>query len=342
MRILFVKLTSMGDLIHALPAITDATKAIPTLSFDWVIDKNFSEVAQWHPAIKTIITTAHRRWRKNLWQALSQGEIQHFLKSLRQERYDIVIDGQTNTKSAFVTMLARGTRHGLDKNSARERIAHLAYQKHYAIDKNLHAITRLRMLFAQVFNYPYRDTQPDYGIANHAFPSLPFALPKPYVYFVHNASWSTKLWPEMHWHQLIDLAAKDGLNVVLPWGNAEEKTRAEIISRGHGNATVLPFCTLSQHAQILKESQGAICSDTGLSHLAAALNVPAITLYGPTSVKLIGTTGLNQQHMLPDFPCIECYKVNCNYGGQLYDKPQCLMAIKPEDIWTKFKNLSNL
>lgn len=336
MHVLFVKLTSMGDLIHALPALTDASKALPGISFDWVIDKNFSEVASWHPAVKNIITTSHRKWKKNPWQAIKNGEFQQFIKSVRQQTYDFVIDGQTNTKSALVMMLARGTRHGLDKNSARERIAHLAYQKQYYVDRNMHAIKRLRMLFAQVFNYSYVDDQPDFGIANYAFPNLQIALPKPYLYFVHNASWPTKLWPENYWRKLIELAAQKNLNVVLPWGNAEEKQRAENICHGFANAMVLPFCTLSQHAQILKESQGAICSDTGLSHLAAALNIPAVTMYGSTSADLIGTTGLNQQHKISDFPCIKCYKVECNYEGKQHLIPPCLEAIKPEILWEMF------
>ncbi|SRR5579883_33133 len=339
MHILFVKLTSMGDLIHALPAITDASKALPGISFDWVIDKNFSEVALWHPAVKNIITTEHRKWRKHPLQTLKNGEFKDFLHAIRQDSYDFVIDGQNNLKSALVSFLTKKTRHGLDKHSARESMAHFVYHKKYSIDKNLHAITRLRMLFAQIFNYPFINDQVDYGIANYAFPEVPFKLPKPYVYFVHNASWPSKLYPEKDWQQLIRMAANEKLNVVLPWGNAAEKVRAEHISQGHPNAMVLPFCTLSQHARILQESEGAICSDTGLSHLAAALNVPAVTMYGPTSTRLIGTTGGNQLHAVSKFPCIECYKMRCNYGGKAQPIPLCLDAIKPEMLWLALKNL---
>lgn len=248
MRILFVKLTSMGDLIHALPAMTDAKNAMPNISFDWVIDKNFSEVASWHPAVKTILPTAHRRWRKEPWQSLKSGEIKQFLTSLRQQTYDLVIDGQTSTKSAVITLLSKGTRCGLDKDSAREWFASYAYQKRYFVSKELHAITRLRMLFAQALNYPFIDNQPDYGIANFAFPDVKFSLPKPYVVFVHNASWESKLWPEKYWHQLIYFAAEEKLNVLLPWGNQAEKARAERLAQGHSNAHVLPFCSLSEHA----------------------------------------------------------------------------------------------
>ena len=340
MNILFVKLTSMGDLIHALPALTDASRAIPNISFDWVIDKNFSEVALWHPAVKNIIPTAHRKWRKNFYQSLKNGEISQFLTALRKEKYDLVIDGQSSLKSAIAMLLSRGPRHGLDKKSARESwVSSIAYQKTYFVDKDMHAIKRLRLLFAQILQYPYPDTQPDYGITDYPFPSLKIDLPTPYLVFVHNASWSSKLWPESHWHQLIEYAAQDGLNVLLPWGNASEKQRAEKIAAGHSNTYVLPFCTLSEQAKILKGSKGAVCSDTGLSHLAAALNVPAVTFYGSTNVKLIGTTGLHQQHLISSFPCTLCYKYDCNYGNETHTEPLCLAAIKPEIVWNSFKQI---
>src|ERR1700722_10307418 len=153
MNILLVKLTSMGDLIHALPAITDASQHIPTATFSWVIEKTFSEMALWHPAVKTIITTSHRKWRKKFWESCKNGEIPQFLKSIREQKYDVIIDGQTSIKSAVTTLFAKGERHGLNKNSAREWIASLAYQKHYEVAKNMHAIKRLRILFSQALRY---------------------------------------------------------------------------------------------------------------------------------------------------------------------------------------------
>jgi heptosyltransferase-1 len=339
MRVLFVKLTSIGDLIHALPAITDAARIIPDLSFDWVIEKNFSEVALWHPAVQRIIHTSHRLWRKKLWLSLQNKEIQSCIKSIREKKYDLIIDGQTSIKSAIVTRLARGPRHGMDSHSSREWLAHFAYQKSYFVDRKLHAIQRLRLLFAQIFNYPCPKSFPDYGILGYAFPSLTFTLPEPYLVFVHNASWSSKLWPERYWRELISYAADDGYNVVLPWGNDFERQRAEHLSVGFSHVKVLPFCTLSEQAKILRNSKGAICSDTGLSHLAAALNVPAVTLYGSTSTQLIGTTGLQQQHFISPFACTMCYKQQCNYGNQIHSEPLCLLEIKPEMIWENFKRL---
>ena len=338
MRALFIKLTSMGDLIHALPALTDASRAIPGLSFDWVIEKSFADVALWHPAVDKIIPTSHRKWRKNFWQSLRNKEIQEFLTAVRQQRYDLVIDGQSSLKSALVTLLAKGVRHGLDRMSSRERLVSLVYQKRHFAHRNLHAISRLRLLFAAAFNYPYPNTPPDYGIKDYPFPDLPFELPEHYLVFVHNASWPTKRWPERYWRELVSLAATAGFNVLLPWGNKAEKERATNICQGLNNAQVLPFCTLSEQARILLGSAGAICSDTGLSHLAAALNVPAITLYGPTSLDLTGTIGLHQQHLVSPFVCTLCYRQRCHYGDQVHPEPLCMLEITPQLLWHRFNN----
>lgn len=342
MRVLFVKLTSMGDLIHALPALTDAARAIPGITFDWVIDNNFKEVAMWHPSVRNIIPTAHRKWRKNIWKFIKNGEIKQFLQTLRREKYDLVIDGQTSLKSFITMLLTRGTRCGPDKYSTREWIAHLAYQKTFPIDRNLHAIKRLRLLFAKALNYEYLDNQPDYGLANYTFPELTIELPQSYVVFVHNASWQTKLYPEAYWQQLTGWANDQGLHVLLPWGNEAERQRAEKIARPFSKAKVLPFLSLSEQAAILKGSVGAICSDTGLSHLAAALDVPAVTIYGSTSTQLTGTTGLNQQHAVSPFSCTLCYKQTCDFENKRHSDAQCMLAIKPEQIWSMFNQTATI
>jgi len=330
----------MGDLIHALPALSDAKRFDPAITFDWVIEKNFSEVASWHPAVKNIIRTSHRKWRSNVIEYWKNGEIKNFLHSLRENSYDLVIDGQNSLKSAITSLLSKGVRVGLDKNSAREKFASYFYQKKVFVDKDLHAVKRLRLLFADALGYSYIDDQPDYGILNYAFPEITLDLPKPYLVFVHNASWQSKMWPENYWRQLIFLAGKVGLHVLLPWGNEAEKIRAMRIAANQNNATVLPFLTLSQHAAILKNSKGAICSDTGLAHLAAALNVPSVTVYGSTSVKLIGTKGLHQKHQLSTFNCTECYKYQCDYNNQKNADAMCMLAIKPDMVWERF-NLSS-
>lgn len=336
MRVLFVKLTSMGDVIHALPALSDAVAYIPNLTFDWVVDKNFAEIPTWHPAVKNIITTSHRIWKKKPWEMLIRGEFTQFIKNLRTNHYDLVIDGQASTKSSLVTLLSRGVRCGFDQKSSREWTAHYSYKKKYYVDTNLHAVERIRSLFAQIFYYNHPDTSPSFGIDNFNFTRPEIKLPQSYLCFVHNASWKSKLWPENYWHQLINHAEKTNLSVVLPWGNAEEQKRAQRLALNHANAVVLPHLTLANMAYILKNSQGAICSDTGIAHLATALHIPTITLYGATDPKLIGTQGKFQQQLMATFNCTKCYKIRCRYQRKSHAEAQCMAAITPDEVWERY------
>src|SRR5947207_11910717 len=163
-RVLLIKLTSLGDLIHALPALSDAQSARPGLEFDWVIDENFREIALWHPAVSRVITTNHREWRGALASAETHGSISKTIEEIRGSGYDLVIDGQGNFKTALLSLFAKGPRAGFDSHSVREWIAHLAYQRRFAASKDAHAIERLRRLFASALDYAMPDSPPDFRI----------------------------------------------------------------------------------------------------------------------------------------------------------------------------------
>src|SRR6266568_3773001 len=195
-RVLLIKLTSLGDLIHALPALSDAKSARPELEFDWVIDENFQEIAAWHPAVKSVITTNHRKWRGALAHPSTLGSISRLVAEIRAVEYYLVIDGQGNFKTALLSMFTKGPRAGFDRHSVREWIAHLAYQRRFAASKSAHAIDRLRRLFASALDYPIPDSPPDFRIQRERFVEPKVDLPREYLVFVHNASWKTKLWPE--------------------------------------------------------------------------------------------------------------------------------------------------
>ena len=335
-RVLFIKLTSMGDLMHALPALTDASQAIPGIEFDWVVDEAFAEVPSWHPAVKNVIPSAHRRWKKNLQQSLFGGQLSDFYRQLNACDYDVVLDAQNNLKSAVITWLRRGDSHGLDKNSVRERPAHWAYKHHHGTDKSQHAIARQRHLMAQALGYTVPDTAPDYGIDPSRLCLPAMELPEKFLVFVHNASWTTKLWPETHWHQLIQLAQQQGYQVLLPCGNDEELQRAQRLATGHDNAIALPKLSLSEIGALLNRATGAVCCDTGLCHLAGIVGVPSISFYGPTSQHLIGATGANQQHLIASsntFPCAPCYARRCKLGGRDDAMSACMQSVTSEQVW---------
>lgn len=327
-RALLIKFTSLGDLIHALPALTDAHRAYPNLRFDWMIDENFAEIATWHPIIDQVFTTSHRTWRKNLFSAIKP--IVQLIRSVKCNPYDLVIDGQGNFKTAFMSLFLKAPTAGFDHQSIREPIAAFAYQKTYAISWNLHAIDRLRQLFAMSLNYPCPTTPPDFAIDRSRFTPLPFSLPQNYFVFIHNASWQTKLWPEVHWKKLIHWSTQKGHTVFLPWGNAEEKQRAERLALNE-KAVVLPKLSLSQIGTLLSTAKACVSMDTGLSHLAAALHIPSIILYGSTDSGLIGTSGNNQFHLQSPLPCAPCKQKRCRFTNT--SPPSCLAQISPEQVF---------
>jgi heptosyltransferase-1 len=341
-RVLLIKLTSMGDLIHALPALTDAADAIPGIQFDWVADESFADIPGWHPAVNRVIRSAHRRWKKNLRASVLGGQLTDFYRQLNADDYDLILDAQNNLKSAAIATLRRGKSHGLDKNSVREKPAHWAYRYQHSADPSQHAITRLRQLMAQALGYSLPDSEPDYGI-DRARLSLPqIELPQHYVFLVHNASWTTKLWPESHWQQLIEYAKESGYSVLLPCGNEAEQQRALRLAANHTNAIALPRLSLSDIGGILNQAQGAVCCDTGLGHMASMLGIPSVNFYGPTDSKLIGAWGLNQQRLIASsdaFPCAPCYKKHCSRDKNIQEMGLCMQAFQPDAVWRELENL---
>ena len=183
MRVLIIKTSSMGDVIHTLPALTDARCHHPEIVFDWVVEKGFAEIPAWHPAVDKVLPIEWRRWRKNLWQ--HKGELRAALKAIRTTHYDLIIDAQGLWKSALLARCAKGKRVGYDPQSAREKGVNWLYQQGYPVAKGQHAVERIRQLFAIAFDYPAPTDLPDYGIAQH-FSSTKQA--KPYVVFLHNTT----------------------------------------------------------------------------------------------------------------------------------------------------------
>jgi heptosyltransferase-1 len=326
----------MGDLVHALPAVSDAAQAIPGIHFDWVVDEAFADIPKLHPAIENVITTAHRRWKREKWKVIENKELITLWHNLRQKKYDIVIDAQNNLKSAVITSLTRGLRCGMDKASAREKFVQLAYNKAFYIPVEQHAIDRRRQLFAQALNYKVPNTFPDFAIQHDKLPAIPLDLPKPYLVFVHSTTWDTKHWPEPYWLQLIRIATAAGYHVVLPWGNAVEQARAERLAKASSATTVLPRLSIMQQATVLANATGAVCVDTGLGHLTAALGTPAVHMYGPTDPGLIGATGRNQLHLIAEYECAPCYLHECKFGPE----SACFLKnMQPERVWQSMQTL---
>lgn len=295
MRVLLVKTSSMGDVLHSLPALTDAMHAIPGIKFDWVVEEGFAQIPSWHPAVDKVFPVAIRRWRKSWFSSKTRAERKAFYQALKAREYDCIIDAQGLVKSAaLVTRKAQGKKHGMDWNSAREPLASLFYNVRHSVARQQHAVERVRELFAKSLGYTQSDRQGDYAIAPHFLNSLNAGNGQ-YAVFLHATTRDDKHWPETHWRELIGLLEGSGVRIKLPWGAPHEEARATRLAEGFDFVDVLPKMTLEEVAKVLAGAKYVVSVDTGLSHLTAALDRPNITLYGPTDPGLIGGYGKNQE-----------------------------------------------
>jgi|TARA_B100001540_G_scaffold107990_2_gene97052 heptosyltransferase-1 len=288
----------MGDLMHALPALTEAKEHIADISFDWVVDKNFASVPSWHPLVDKTIVTDHRNWRRQLFSKKARESLQQVLNEINGTQYDLVVDMQNNLKSALVSFLSKHRVTGMDAKSVREYPAHLAYSTKINVDKDLHAIERQKKLLAEALDYSYSMKNVDYGALLETFIEPNINLPNKYVVLVQNASWITKQWSIAKWQKLVKYFDGKNIKMILPSGNLNELERAKEIASISTNAQAIDLMPLNEIAYIIKNANFCICSDTGLAHLSALSGTPSITLYGPTETALIGTYGKNQIHIV--------------------------------------------
>ncbi len=350
MRVLIVKTTSLGDIIHLLPALTDAQNAIPDIQFDWVVESSFQEVPSWHVAVDRVIPVRFRQWRKKPFSKMTKEEWRGFKNTLRERQYDKVIDAQGLLKSAFLARKALGPRYGLNFRSAWEPLASLTYHHRVSVDPKQHAVIRMRQLMAACLGYACPTTTPNYGINAEkiADNSQVAALSAEQVdfdktiLFIHGTTWTTKEWPVVYWQQLLNIVAAAGFQVLIPWGNELEFQRAKTIALAHPGAKVLPKLTLSGVTAILANSRAAVAVDTGIGHLAAALALPTVSVYGPTDPLATGTMGANQVHLNPQFRCAPCLSEQCRYSGESKVKPACFDQISPEKVWQSLRELMEL
>ena len=289
MKILIVKTSSLGDVIHCLPVIEDIHAHYPDAQIDWVVEESFADIPRMHPAIHQVYTVALRRWRKQLLNSKTWSEIKQFRQLIVTNQYDAVIDTQGLLKSALITRMANGVKHGYDKLSIREPISSRFYDSTYVISYQQHAVSRNRTLAALSLNYFPPTNVPDYGIQAKA--DLVETSSKPFVIALHGTSRDSKLWPVEHWIDLGKALNARQLNMLLPWSNAAELLRAEQIANGLENAIVLPKLSIAELASVISLAKAAVGVDTGLSHLAAALNIPTIAIYTDTDPALTGVVG---------------------------------------------------
>jgi heptosyltransferase-1 len=285
--VLFIKTSSLGDVIHQMPALTEAKARRPADRFAWVVEEAFAPLVRLHPAVGEVIPVAARRWRgRGLFAPSTWSEIADFRRRLRLRDYDAIIDTQgLFFKSALIARAARGRRHGYDGKSIKEPAAARLYDVRHRVERDQHAVARNRMLTGLALGYvPQGD--PDYGLDAVRVAGRG----ERYGVLLHATARPGKQWPVQNWHGLAAELAKD-FDAVLPWGTEAERTRAAQIAAGIARVRVPDRRPLDDVARLIAGASFAVGVDTGLMHLAAALGIPLVAIFTDSEPALTGPVG---------------------------------------------------
>lgn len=338
MKILVIRLSSLGDILHLFPAISDLRRHFPEAKIDWLVEPAFAEAAGWHSAVDKVVTVALRGHKKTWWKipALLSG----LRRQLRAEKYDIVLDAQGLLKSALLARLAGVPVFGFAAGSARESLAARFYQKAASVPDGLHVIEKNRRLVAQIFAADI--AQPaDYGLDKFRIGQMQTGLPgalekitgQPCIVLLHGTTWNSKYWPESSWAELIQLLARQGWRCLLPWGNEAERQRALRLQAAAEHAQLLPELSLTDLVGILLHTRAFVSVETGIGHLAAALDIPGIMLHGPTDPAYSGILGKSCRHITSGMDCSPCFKRECPGLESPEGTPPCQLAITAQQVY---------
>lgn len=284
--ILFIKTSSLGDVIHHMPALTEARRARPDATFTWLVEEAFAPLVRLHPAVSAVILVAWRRWRKSLYAPATLAEIVGSLRVIRAHRYDEIVDSQGLLRSAVIARVARGRRHGYDASSIREPLGVPFYDVRHNVSRDLHAVERNRILSGLALRYTPQG-MPDFGFDRVRFA----ASGEPYGVLLHATARLEKQWPEARWIALGQSLAGQGVNLILPWGTEAERVRSERIASALPRARVPERAPLDAVARLVGGAQFVVGVDTGLLHLAAALGVPLVAIFTGSKPGLTGPVG---------------------------------------------------
>ena len=276
---LVVRPSSLGDIVYALAVAADIRRANPSIAVDWVSEPGFAPLVASCGDVRAVIPFGLRGWRRAPFAPGTWRDMRTFIERLRRTRYEAIIDLQEQVKGALIARLARGKRHGFDRQSIREPLAALAHDVHHRVPRELHFLARCRRLAAAALGYEI-DERPRWNLRPRA--SAPSIAQRPFVSLLHGTSRDDKLWPEQGWRALIDASERAGFAAVLPWGSTAERLRSERLAAGFAQAIVPPRLSLPEAAAVVSRASLAIGVDTGFTHLAAALGTPTVAIFCAT------------------------------------------------------------
>jgi heptosyltransferase-1 len=269
-------MSSLGDVIHNFPAVSDIRRWRPDVRVHWVVEEQYVPLVALHPGVHRIVPVALRRWRRMSLAARTWRELRTFRAAVRATRYDAIVDSQGLLKSAWVCTLAEGRRTGFGPRTAREAVAARFYDDRLEFAPEVHKIERYRALAASALGYAVAGPL-DYGLVAPA--GAKALASSPYYLAFHSTARVGKLWPEAGWIAVGKTLAKRGLAVVLPWGNATERERSERLAAAIPNAVVPGRLAIPELAAAIANAVLVLGVDTGLMHLAAALAVPVVGIF---------------------------------------------------------------
>ena len=285
MKILIVRVSSLGDVVHNMPMVADILRARPDAQIDWVVEEAYVNLVRLNTGVRHVIPYALRRWRKTLFSKPTRAEMRAFHQHLRAEEYDIVFDTQGLLKTGVVMRMARlapgGKRVGLangTEGSGYEAASRMFHTMSVPVGMRTHAVQRGRLVAAAALGYTV-DHPADFSLRAPELPPPAWLPSQPYAAFFHATARPSKQWAPERWVEVARLLASRDMPVLLPWGSEAEKQAAETLAAQMPNAGVLPKLSMMEAVLLAQRAALAIGVDTGLTHIAAAYNRPTIELY---------------------------------------------------------------
>jgi heptosyltransferase-1 len=291
-RILLIKTSSLGDVVHNFPVASDIAERCPGAIIDWVVEEAYAPLVRLHPAISTVIPVAMRRWRKSLFSARTWQEIRAFRRDLAAESHDLCIDTQGLLKSALIASSSTGVKHGFDAATAREPLTARFYDVTHHVERSQHAVTRNRLLAGMAMGYSIGD------VVNYGLKRVPVDAACPGFVLFHGTSRDDKMWPVADWISLGCALESRGYHCIIPWGSNAERERSQAIRAGLQRATVPDRMDFGEIARMISNASAVIGVDTGLVHLAAALGRPVVAIFRASDPDLTGVHGVSQARNL--------------------------------------------
>jgi lipopolysaccharide heptosyltransferase I len=339
-RILLIKPSALGDVVHALPVAATLKRRYPSIPLDWLVEEEAADIVRGHPAVAEVVVSGRKRWLRQLRSPgrvpATLAEIRAFAARLGGGRYDAVLDLQGLLKSALYLLATRApVRVGFA--AAREG-APLALTHRVATPPQpVHAVDRYLALAAAV---DATDAVREFTIAltpedEAAARSLLTSLPRPRVVLHPAARWRTKLWLPERWRALSAALSREGWGVVLTGGAGDARLAAEVVAGLEPPPlSLVGRVGLKGLTAVLRQADLMITVDSGPMHIAAAMGTPVLALFGPTDPRRTGPLGPGRV-LRRELPCSPCLARRCRIPEQY----RCMREIEPEEVLREARGL---